>query len=239
MCPSTVDKTNWLGSSTASDVFSISISDFVLTVTRGTAWTLDLTIVCDGPETDTLIKTASTVSYNDTVEGYNLHVTDEYESCNLDSIDECEIYGGFNPNWFCVNMPIRNQESCFDMAHYDEQNKAWMSVGSSEYIGRGIGSIGISHDAKDSHGNSRRISYVEGSAATEFNFSEILSTDYTICTVSRYTGDSRGRIFTGSTGDWLHMDTGMVMLALSTMIIVCALHQMEAISHQPQQMKIG
>ena len=36
-----------------------------------------------------------------------------------------------------------------------------------------------------------------------------------------------------------YMDTGMVMLALSTMIIVCALHQMEAISHQPQQMKIG
>ena len=177
------------------------------------------------------------MSYNDTVEGYNLHVTDEYESCNLDSIDECETYGGFNPNWFCVNMPIKNQESCFDMAHYDEQNKAWMSVGSNEYIGRGIGSIGISHDAKDSHGNCE-LAMWKGQRQRNSIFQKfcLLITLFAQCQDTREIPEEGFLLEVLGIG---YMDTGMVMLALSIMIIVCALHQMEAISHQPQQMKIG
>jgi len=48
------------------------------------------------------------------------------------------------------------------------------------------------------------IPYLEGTTATKIDWGNILSPTYTICTLARYTGASKGRIFDGSNLNWLH-----------------------------------
>ena len=55
-------------------------------------------------EINTIIKTDSSVRY-DEEKGLSIE-NNFYESCHLDSIEKCETYGGFNPNWFCSDMPL-------------------------------------------------------------------------------------------------------------------------------------
>ena len=79
-------------------------------------------------------------------------------------------YGGFNPNWFCSDMPLQDQYSCYDISNFDTRTKLMESVGRTDIAGKGTGDINIMTDQNGTHGNSRKISYISGSLASQINF---------------------------------------------------------------------
>ena len=54
------------------------------------------------------------------------------------------------------------------------------------------------------HGATGAVRAVQGSTASSYEFGNILTSQYTICSITRYTGGSRNRILTGSRANWLH-----------------------------------
>ena len=147
MCPRNINRSNWLSDSSEDTTFNISVSGLNLVATTTGPWSIDLIIVCTGLEVDTIIKTDSSVEYNDEEEGLSIE-NNSYESCHLDSIRECETYGGFNPNWYCDDIPFKTQYSSYDMSNFDSRTKQWHSVGLTHMAGRASGDILIQTDPK-------------------------------------------------------------------------------------------
>ena len=58
--------------------------------------------------------------------------------------------------------------------------------------------------AETGHGYSRTINYIEGTTASQYSFGHIISDNFTICSVTRYTGDTKGRILQGTRSNWFH-----------------------------------
>ena len=46
--------------------------------------------------------------------------------------------------------------------------------------------------------------FIAGGTGEQVNFGEILDTDYTVCSIDRYTGGSKGRILQANGRNWLH-----------------------------------
>merc|ERR1711879_790462 len=64
---------------------------------------------------------------------------------------------------------------------------------------------------KKGYGAAVKIKALSGSSKTQVTFGRILAQDYTICSISRYTGEKRARVLMGSRGtpvsqkgNWLH-----------------------------------
>ena len=54
------------------------------------------------------------------------------------------------------------------------------------------------------HGATGAMWAVQGATSSSYTFGDILTSQYTICSITRYTGGSRNRILTGSRANWLH-----------------------------------
>ena len=54
------------------------------------------------------------------------------------------------------------------------------------------------------HGASAPIRAVKGDTSSAYAFGNIIPEKYTVCSLSRYTGATRGRIFSATRGNWLH-----------------------------------
>lgn len=48
------------------------------------------------------------------------------------------------------------------------------------------------------------VKYLTGDARSQYSFGDVLQPNFTLCSVSRYTGENKGRILTGSSGNLLH-----------------------------------
>ena len=102
-------------------------------------------------------------------------------------------------------------EGCVAWFKAEEAAVPWPSVvGSHE--GRVVG-----HKAEASlevgHGAKQNVKFLKGDEKTRFDFGQVLDETYTICSVTRYTGEPYGRILQGSEENWLHgqfkMNTGV------------------------------
>jgi hypothetical protein len=65
------------------------------------------------------------------------------------------------------------------------------------------GSLGVTKDGFGVAGNKQDVTYVEGSKDDSIKFGDILSSEYTVCSLTRYTGSSKARILNGGTGNWM------------------------------------
>ncbi|CAE7244822.1 unnamed protein product [Symbiodinium pilosum] len=54
------------------------------------------------------------------------------------------------------------------------------------------------------HGAKKGVRFLRGDEKTRFDFGEVLEESYTVCSITRYTGQPYGRILQGSEGNWLH-----------------------------------
>ena len=54
------------------------------------------------------------------------------------------------------------------------------------------------------HGASGNIGYIAGFSGTAFSWGRVIHPQFTICSVTRYTGSKRGRILNGADINWLH-----------------------------------
>ena len=54
------------------------------------------------------------------------------------------------------------------------------------------------------HGAKGKVKFISGNTGVKVDFGPILKNDYTICSVARYTGGSKGRILDCNNKNWLH-----------------------------------
>lgn len=123
-------------------------------------------------------------------------------------------------------------DGCVAWFKAEEAAMPWPSVvGSHE--GKVVGnkaeaSLEVGHGAK------QNVKFLRGDEKTRFDFGEVLAETYTICSVTRYTGEPYGRILQGSQENWLHgqskKNTGVSCAAQETpdnldredWVVVCA-----------------
>jgi hypothetical protein len=144
------------------------------------------------------------------------------DNCSYYGVDSMEIQGtgsnnhvckeklcppgqyGKTTTFSCVDIPIGSQQSCYSVDKFYRISRTWVSVGSTSYTGSGSGNIYADIDSAGTRGNNRDIMYIKGSYKTKFNFQDILSNSYTICSLTRYTGGNRRYILEGNSGSWWH-----------------------------------
>ncbi|EJK47106.1 hypothetical protein THAOC_34199, partial [Thalassiosira oceanica] len=63
---------------------------------------------------------------------------------------------------------------------------------------------GMSKVSKSGHGAAKEVTALEGTTADSINFGDVLRNQFTICSVTRYTGGTFGRILNGEGANWLH-----------------------------------
>ena len=63
---------------------------------------------------------------------------------------------------------------------------------------------GLRRESKSGHGALGVVTALEGSTADSINFGHVIKYEFTICSVTRYTGGNKGRILNREEVDWLH-----------------------------------
>lgn len=96
-------------------------------------------------------------------------------------------------------------KSWFKFEDWDENTKQW----TDNVRGVAIPVAGPVVTVKES-GNraSAVVGYLSGDQSVTMNFGQVVASDFTICSVTRYTGANRKRIINGGPGNWLHGNWG-------------------------------
>ena len=99
-------------------------------------------------------------------------------------------------------MPQDGLYSWFKSSELTDGNNWVSSVG--DFVAKASsGSVSVS--AATGHGATGEVVAVSGSTSSQYTFGgDILHDEYTICSLTRYNGDNRNRILTGTRSNWLH-----------------------------------
>ena len=63
---------------------------------------------------------------------------------------------------------------------------------------------GLSEESQSGNGAESVVTALKGTTEDLVDFGDVIKTEYTICSTTRYTGGYFGRILTGGGSDWLH-----------------------------------
>ena len=95
-------------------------------------------------------------------------------------------------------------------------NRAWFQMGTFDLVaGRwqnavpggspaSIGGTGASRVTASGNGAAATMVALAGGTSTTVSFGDIIADTFTICTIARYSGSQKGRIFDGTDSNWLH-----------------------------------
>jgi hypothetical protein len=109
-----------------------------------------------------------------------------------------------------VELPIDGLVGWYRPGGFDAATQRWENEHPDLSPTARVGSAGVFGGARATvttragSGAAAEISYVAGTTDTTATFAGALSTDVTVCSVTRYTGTTRGRILSTSSGNWLH-----------------------------------
>ena len=67
---------------------------------------------------------------------------------------------------------------------------------------------GLTRESKSGHGAFGAVTALEGTTADKIDFGNVIKPQFTICSVTRYTGGTKGRILNGEGLNWLHGQHG-------------------------------
>mmetsp|Transcript_27236 Transcript_27236/g.62083 ORF Transcript_27236/g.62083 Transcript_27236/m.62083 type:complete len:1765 (-) Transcript_27236:163-5457(-) len=99
--------------------------------------------------------------------------------------------------------PLQPNVAWFRSGTFDLVSKTWPN-----YIFGGIGATlsgtGLSEVTESWHGANKEVTALKGTTSDSINFGDVLRNQFTICSVTRYTGGAFGRILNGEGADWLH-----------------------------------
>ena len=62
----------------------------------------------------------------------------------------------------------------------------------------------VSRKIESGNGAGRPVTYISGDTGAGYDFGKIMTSDYSICSVTRYLGGSKGRILQTNSHNWLH-----------------------------------
>ena len=80
----------------------------------------------------------------------------------------------------------------------------WKSVvNPGTYVGTPTGGQ-VTVEEQAGNGATRAVKYLSGNNSSNYSFGRVIHSQFTICSLSRYTGNSKQRILQGSQSDWLH-----------------------------------
>ena len=130
-----------------------------------------------------------------------------YMQCEWDQSDQCLTASVPGDEKFCrkPSGPQPTRDGMFAwFKSEDASTSSWVSeVGNFE--GKGTGS-GLKIETARGHGAKKEVKFLKGDTGDKFDFGAILpAKDYTVCSVSRYTGGQKRRILqTEQPVNWLH-----------------------------------
>ncbi|CAE7543597.1 unnamed protein product [Symbiodinium sp. CCMP2592] len=127
----------------------------------------------------------------------------QYMQCVWES-SECLTASGLNEYCKKPSAPQPTKDGMFAwFKSEDASTSNWKSkVGNFKGFGTGNG---MKIETEEGHGAKKKVKFLKGSNADIFDFDAILPKDYTICSVSRYTGGHKNRILqAGKPLNWLH-----------------------------------
>ena len=91
----------------------------------------------------------------------------------------------------------------FESGTFDLEDGTWRNE-----IAGGTGAVlvgnGLTKVREAGHGTIEAVTALEGTTADTIDFGDVIKTEFTICSVTRYTGDAKGRILNGEGRNWLH-----------------------------------
>jgi len=130
-----------------------------------------------------------------------------YMQCEWDQSDQCLTASVPGDEKFC-RKPLGPRPTTNGMFAWfkseDASTSSWVSqVGNFE--GKGTGS-GLKIETASGHGARKAVKFLKGDTGDKFDFGAILpAKDYTVCSVSRYTGGQKRRILQAEQPlNWLH-----------------------------------
>ncbi|EJK63848.1 hypothetical protein THAOC_15474, partial [Thalassiosira oceanica] len=105
---------------------------------------------------------------------------------------------GYNRDPLQPNMVAWFRSGTFDLV-----SKTWPNhvLGGDDAI---LSGTGLSRVSESGHGGDVEVTALKGTTADSINFGHVLRNQFTICSVTRYTGGAFGRILNGEGANWLH-----------------------------------
>jgi len=96
--------------------------------------------------------------------------------------------------------------TCFSVDNYNTISGRWPSAGGIQEAGAVFsGSITVEKHLAGRNGvGNKHLRYISGPTTATFNSGPCLKSQYTVCSATRYTGGTKGRILNGGSGNWLH-----------------------------------
>ena len=91
----------------------------------------------------------------------------------------------------------------FESGTFDLEGGTWPNSVSGKSGAVLVGN-GLTKVREAGHGAIGAVTALEGTTTDTIDFGDVIKTEFTICSVTRYTGDAKGRILNGEGRNWLH-----------------------------------
>ena len=91
----------------------------------------------------------------------------------------------------------------FESGTFDLEDGTWRNEIAGGTGAPLVGS-GLNEVREAGHGAIRVVTALHGTTTDTIDFGDVIKTEFTICSVTRYTGDAKGRILNGEGANWLH-----------------------------------
>ena len=85
---------------------------------------------------------------------------------------------------------------------FDLDQKSWLDARGSNHAT--LSGSGLTELRKKGHGAFGEVAALQGTTLSKINFGPVIKDEFTICSVTRYTGGTMGRILQGAEKNWLH-----------------------------------